>query len=58
VKVNSGGIHVMYKELYDSMIGCKPGEPGSHTETVWRTTEDVFDAVMSTAFFTRVFTDR
>ena len=48
----------MYKELYNSTIGCKPGEPGSHTETVWRTTEDVFDAVMSTAFFTRVFTDR
>jgi len=27
-KVDSGDVHVMYKELYDSTIGCKPGEPG------------------------------
>ena len=41
----NGGLHPTYTELYRSTSSRTPGQLGSHAETVWRTIDDVFDAV-------------
>jgi len=43
---DNGGLHTTYMQLYRNTSSRTPGESGSHAEIVWRTTDDVFDAVM------------
>jgi len=43
--LDNGGLHTTYTQLYRSTISRPPGASGSHAEIVWRTTNDVFDAV-------------